>query len=184
MKSYSGGCLCGAVRYRITSDPGPSRVCWCKDCQHISSNGTVNAVFPSASIEVTGTPAGYDKTADSGNTVTRRFCATCGSQLFSDSTGRPGLTVVRVGTLDDPSAIRPTANIWAASAPGWACLDAGLDRFEGAPAPPAPRRGSRDEDRRRAQCGDGAAGHHRGTAPRLRFVPGGRQDLRDRSARQ
>lgn len=134
-KTFTGGCLCGQIRFRLAAEPGPSRICWCRDCQRISSNGTVNAVFPSEAIEISGAPAAYQKAADSGNMVTRRFCPACGTQLFSDSTGRPGLTVVRLGTLDEPSAIRPTANIWSASAPAWACLDESLDRFEGAPPP-------------------------------------------------
>ena len=136
MTERSGGCLCGQVRYRLTSEPAVSRVCWCRDCQRISSNGTVNALVPSASIELTGTVSQYVKTSDSGNQVTRRFCGQCGSQLFADSTGRPGFTVVRVGTLDDPSSVRPSANIWSASAPAWACLDATLSRVEGQPLPP------------------------------------------------
>lgn len=133
MKTYTGGCLCGQIRYRITSEPGPSRVCWCRDCQRISSNGTVNAIFPSSSIEVSGATGQHHKAADSGNQVIRHFCPACGTQLFSDSTGRPGLTVVRLGTLDEPSLIKPTANIWSASAPNWACLDRSLEVFEGPP---------------------------------------------------
>ena len=138
MTLYTGACLCGQVRFRIDAEPGASRVCWCRDCQRIASNGTVNVIFPSESIEVTGTTGRHEKAADSGNTVTRRFCPQCGTQLFSDSTGRPGLTVVRIGTLDDPSAIRPAANIWASSAPAWACLDSSLESFERGPAPAAP----------------------------------------------
>ncbi|RZJ05666.1 MAG: aldehyde-activating protein [Rubrivivax sp.] len=138
MKSFLGGCLCGHVRYEILADAGASRICWCKDCQRISSNGTVNVIFPSDAIKIAGTPAKHEKKADSGNTVTRRFCANCGSQLFSDSSGRPGLTVVRTGTLDDPSAVEPTANIWVASAPGWACVDQTLEQFEGPPVVPPP----------------------------------------------
>lgn len=133
MKPYTGGCLCGEVRYRISADPGPSRICWCRDCQRIASNGTANVIFPSAAIEVLGVTGQHAKAADSGNTVVRRFCPKCGTQLFSDSSGRQGLTVVRLGTLDDPSAIRPTSNIWRASAPAWACVDASLEVFEGAP---------------------------------------------------
>ena len=78
------------------------------------------------------------KPVDIGNTVRRKFCPTCGSHLFADSSGRVGLTVVRTGTLDDPSAIRPVANIWSASAPAWACLDASLERIEHQPLPPKP----------------------------------------------
>lgn len=138
MKSFAGGCLCGEIRYQIEADAGPSRVCWCRDCQRIASNGTVNVIFPSEAIKISGTPSRHDKAADSGNTVTRRFCSKCGSQLFSDSSGRPGLTVVRVGTLDEPSSIKPTTNIWVASAPSWACVDQSLDQFEGPPAPASP----------------------------------------------
>ena len=138
MNIHTGGCLCGQIRYHIKSEPGPSRVCWCKDCQRISSNGTVNVIFPSESIEISGATNQHEKTADSGNMVTRRFCPACGTQLFSDSTGRPGLTVVRVGTLDDPSSIKPTANIWSGSAPSWACLDRSLEFFDGPPAAVSP----------------------------------------------
>lgn len=138
MKSFVGGCLCGNVRYEILADAGPSRVCWCRDCQRISSNGTVNVIFPSDAIKISGTPGKHEKTADSGNTVTRCFCSNCGSQLFSDSSGRPGLTVVRAGTLDEPSAVKPTTNIWVASAPSWACVDQTLEQFEGPPAVASP----------------------------------------------
>lgn len=139
MTERTGGCLCGHVRYRLAAEPVASRVCWCRDCQHISSTGTVNAMFPSAAITLTGTPAAFSRSADSGNVVTRRFCPQCGCHLFADSSGRPGLTVVRVGTLDDPSSVTPTANIWAASAPAWACLDTALERVERQPAPPQPK---------------------------------------------
>ncbi|MGE5088585.1 MAG: GFA family protein, partial [Candidatus Levyibacteriota bacterium] len=100
-----------------------------------------NAVFPTAAIEITGVPDEYTSAADSGNQVRRRFCGRCGSHLLSDSTGRPNLTVVRVGTLDDPSSVKPTANIWSSSAPEWACLDTGLERIERQPPPPKPTPG-------------------------------------------
>ena len=142
MNVNTGSCMCGQVRYRIASDPGPSRICWCRDCQRISANGTVNVIFPTASIEITGMVGQHVKVADSGNQVTRRFCPQCGTQLFSDSTGRPGLTVVRVGTLDDPSSIKPSANIWVTSAPAWACIDPALEHFDrGAPPPVSPTNG-------------------------------------------
>ncbi|MBV8620856.1 MAG: GFA family protein [Curvibacter sp.] len=139
MTPYLGGCLCGQIRFRIASEAGPSRICWCRDCQRIASNGTANVLFPSEAIEVTGTPGRFEKAADSGNTVVRRFCPRCGTQLFSDSTGRPGLTVVRIGTLDEPSSVRPSANIWTASAPRWASLDASLEGFSGPPPAVAPK---------------------------------------------
>jgi len=132
----TGGCLCGQVRYRLTAEPVASRVCWCRACQYVAGNGTVNALLSTPAIAVTGSPSEYVRTAESGNLVRLRFCAKCGCHLFTDSSGRPGLTVVRVGTLDDPSSIQPVANIWSASAPGWACLDPSLERIEQQPLPP------------------------------------------------
>jgi hypothetical protein len=137
MSLYTGRCLCGDVSYQIQAEPVVSRLCWCRDCQRISSNGTVNAIFPSAAFQISGEPGAFTSTAESGHQVRRRFCVRCGSHLFADSTGRPGLTVVRLGTLDEPSAIRPGSNIWASSAPAWACLDDRLQRVERQPAPPS-----------------------------------------------
>ncbi len=136
MSGRTGACLCGQVRFRLSAEPVVSRICWCRDCQHIAGNGTANVIFPSSAIEVSGSTSEYASTADSGHRVRRRFCPRCGCHLFADSTGRPGFTVVRLGTMDDPSAIRPVANIWSASAPDWACLDASLERVEQQPAPP------------------------------------------------
>ena len=133
MQKLTGACLCGNIRYRLIGEAVVSRICWCLDCQRISGNGTVNVIFPAASVEIEGDPSEYIKIADSGNHVRRRFCSKCGSHLFADNTGRPGLTVVRVGTLDDPSSVNPTANIWASSAPAWACLNAELEKFEQQP---------------------------------------------------
>jgi hypothetical protein len=134
MSERTGRCLCAQVRFRITAEPVIARICWCRDCQRLAGNGTVNAIFPGEAIAVEGATAEYASQGDSGNTVRRRFCPACGSHLFADSTGRPGLTVVRVGTLDDPSGVTPVANIWAASAPAWACMDAALGRVDGQPA--------------------------------------------------
>lgn len=134
MTERTGGCLCGQVRYRLTADPVSARICWCRDCQRISGNGTVNALFPAGTIEITGMPAEYLRTGGSESTVRRRFCPQCGCHLFADTPGYPGVFVVRIGTLDDPSTIRPASNIWSSSAPGWACLDPAIGRVERQPA--------------------------------------------------
>ena len=138
MVDRTGRCLCGAVHYRITADPLFTRICWCRDCQRIAANGTVNVMVPANALEVTGATSPHTTQADSGNQITRRFCPICGSHLFADSSGRPQFTVVRAGTLDDPSSVTPATNIWAASAPAWACLDPDLERTERQPAPLQP----------------------------------------------
>ena len=137
MSERTGRCLCGAVAFRVDAEPLAVRTCWCRDCQHLAANGTVNMLVPAAALAVSGVVAGYAMAAASGNTITREFCPACGSHLFAHSDARPQLRVVRVGNLDAPSSVRPAANIWAASAPEWACLDPALERVQGQPVPPA-----------------------------------------------
>lgn len=142
MTERAGGCLCGSVRYRLTAEPAAVRVCWCRDCQRLAANGTVNLMVASEALAIEGPTSEYFSDADSGNRMRRRFCPTCGSSMFANSSGRPQFTVVRAGTLDDPSSVRPTANIWAASAPAWACMDPALERVARQPvAPPSPPAG-------------------------------------------
>ncbi|WKE67113.1 GFA family protein [Gallaecimonas kandeliae] len=138
MTERTGRCLCGAVHFRLAAEPLAARVCWCRDCQHIAANGTVNLVVPAESLAVSGTLAEYSSTADSGNTITRQFCPGCGCHLFAQSSARPQFRVVRAGNLDEPSSIKPGANIWSDSAPSWACLDPALERLSSQPAPPQP----------------------------------------------
>lgn len=139
MTERTGHCLCGAVHFKLASDPVATRICWCRDCQHLAANGTVNLLVPAESLSHTGAVAEYTQAAASGNQVTRSFCPQCGTHLFARSSGRPAFRVVRAGNLDDPANIQPTANIWAASAPGWACLDGALERVDGQPGPPQPK---------------------------------------------
>lgn len=138
MTERNGHCLCGAVHYRISAEPVAARICWCRDCQYIASNGTVNILVPTSSLEISGELSEHIGTASSGNQIRRRFCPSCGAHLFANSSARPQFTVVRAGTLDGPSSIQPTINIWASSAPAWACLSSELERVEQQPAPPQP----------------------------------------------
>jgi hypothetical protein len=138
MSEQNGNCLCGAVTYRISAEPVVARICWCRDCQRISANGVFNILVPTDTLDITGTLNEFTSTAESGNQIKRRFCPRCGVHLFANSSARPQFTVVRAGSLSDPSSVKPTANIWVSSAPDWACMDTALDCVEKQPAPPAP----------------------------------------------
>jgi hypothetical protein len=134
----TGGCLCGAVRYRISEPPLATRVCWCRVCQYFGAGGaTVNACFHSTATHIEGMLRDYPSTADSGNVMHRRFCPACGTHLFSEAEVRPHLIFVRVGTLDDPEVARPGMSIWTSSAPSWACIDEKLPQASGQPPPVA-----------------------------------------------
>ena len=134
---HEGGCLCGAVRFTIDAEPVGARMCWCRDCQRIASgSATVNVLFPEESVHYAGEMTTLRLVADSGNTVERGFCPTCGAQMYSKTVEPAGLPMrVRAGTLDDPELMAPTAIIWAASAPSWAPLNPALPHYpKGLPA--------------------------------------------------
>jgi hypothetical protein len=139
MTAITGHCFCGAIHYEISAPPLTVRACWCRDCQYLSSgNASVNAIFRIDAVKITGEPARYVSTANSGNTMTRCFCNQCGTQMFSYSSARSDVMVVRVGTMDDRESIRPAGFIWTSSAPSWAFIDREMPCFEGQP-PPAGR---------------------------------------------
>ncbi|MCI0753777.1 GFA family protein [Teichococcus vastitatis] len=139
-EQVSGRCFCGAIRYRFDHKPLAVRTCWCRDCQYLAcGNASVGAFFRRAGLTLEGEPAAYVSQAASGNTMRRRFCARCGTHLFSEAEARPDTVVVRVGTLEDREIGGPSSIIWAASAPAWAKLDPALPVCEGQPAtPPEP----------------------------------------------
>jgi hypothetical protein len=126
--AITGGCLCGAVRFEIKADaPLRVRQCWCRVCQYIGAgSGTVNAFFLKDAVTVSGPLTEFVNVADSGSTMHRRFCARCGTPVFTEAEPRPHHTAVRVGTLDDPNLAAPAAIIWtkSASPPGPASIRA------------------------------------------------------------
>jgi hypothetical protein len=126
------------VSFKLASEPLASRICWCRDCQHLAANGSVNLLVAADGLTISGALSEHTKTADSGNQVTRQFCPSCGTHLFAFSSARPRFRVLRAGNLDDPSSIQPSMNIWAESAPAWACLDPSLERVAQQPLPPKP----------------------------------------------
>lgn len=136
MEAITGRCFCGAVRFRFTGSPVAIRACWCRDCQYLSSgNASVSAIIQTATFELAGDVCEHVSTADSGATMRRSFCPTCGTPLFSASATRPDMMAVRVGALDDRDACRPASVIWTVSASCWAPLDPALPASKRQPAP-------------------------------------------------
>ena len=134
----TGGCLCGQLRYEIAAEaPITARICWCRVCQYLGAGtGAAGAAFAREALTMTGERSIFTSTADSGATMRRSFCPTCGTPVFSEADPRPHLIFVRVGTLDDPEIGKPVGTIWTKSAPSWACIDEGLPKGEGQPPPP------------------------------------------------
>lgn len=134
---YTGGCRCGAVRYTIDAEPAMAGICHCTSCRSLSG-ATQNplAAFPEAAVSVTGETSSYHSSADSGSAVTNRFCPTCGSQLFGQSTGMPGLVAVRAGSLDDPEGVTPNFEVYTKRQVSYSPADPERACFAEMPPPP------------------------------------------------
>jgi len=133
----TGGCLCGAVRFEVTGEPVISAHCYCKDCQKASGTSHITAImYPQTQIKIKGDLKEYSSPAESGETVTRSFCPTCGSRLFGQSTSMEGLKTVMAGSFDDNSWIKPQAIVYDKDRPEW---DRNINRLPSFPAmPPRP----------------------------------------------
>jgi len=132
---FSGACLCGAVSYEGTREPAFAAHCCCEDCRRSSGTGH-SSVFlvPSDCFQVSGETRAYRKQADSGNMFTRYFCPVCGTFVFAENSGFPGMTFVRPGTLDDPEVFKPQQVFYASRAPSWVKLDGTLQAFAEMPS--------------------------------------------------
>jgi hypothetical protein len=130
----SGGCLCGAVRFSVKGRPIRMAQCHCRDCQRASGTGHMsNAIFNEADVAITGTTASYASTADSGNTLTRHFCPTCGSRLYLTSSARPGMIVMAAGAFDDSGWFDPQVVLFTKSRPTWDITTNDVPSFEAMP---------------------------------------------------
>jgi hypothetical protein len=124
----TGGCLCGAVRYRLARISTDVAHCHCRLCQRSSGAAFLTwATVPRAELEVTGEPAWHR----SSPAARRGFCPRCGTQLFfafdadaatsrPDVPGDPEADIdVTVASLDAPDAFVPTRNIWTGTRRAW-----------------------------------------------------------------
>ena len=86
-------------------------------------------------LEVSGEVKFYDAPTDSGNMVSRGFCPTCGSAIYSTNSGMPDLAFPRALSLDDPEVFQPQLIVYAKRAASWDKMDTALPAFEGMPPP-------------------------------------------------
>ncbi len=129
---FEGGCSCGAVRYRLTTEPMFVHCCHCRDCQKQTGGAfAINALIETDRIEViAGEPRPISMPTDSGRPHDIHRCPTCQTAVWSDYGRRPALRFVRVATLDDPTAITPDVHIFTRSKLPWVRLPDGVPAFE------------------------------------------------------
>lgn len=126
MTKLSGSCLCGAAKYEADVDEVRTGLCHCTTCQKVSGAAySVNVFAPKDRFRMDekNVSSYADASPESGRTVTRKFCKTCGSSLTSETEAFPGMVIIKAGTLDDNSALKPGVQVWTRSKQHWLNLD-------------------------------------------------------------
>lgn len=129
-----GGCLCGAVRYETRVAPTYSGFCHCRDCQKATGTGhCCYMIFDKGDVVVTGTTRSFAIFSNSGRETTRRFCETCGSQIFGGGAPEDPRLSIYAGTLDDPEEFRPSDAVFVRSRRHWDHVTLELNEHETLP---------------------------------------------------
>jgi hypothetical protein len=130
MPEMTGGCLCGQVRYKANAEPALTAICHCKNCQKQAGSAfSIVVAVPESALTIQGTTKTYNDKGDSGKPVDRIFCPECGSPIISVAPALPGLSIIKAGTLDDTSWLKPTMEIFCDSAQPWLTLPGSMQRF-------------------------------------------------------
>ena len=129
--SREGGCACGAVRYRLTSDPLFTHCCHCLNCQRQTGSAfVINVLIEADRVQLlAGAPQPVEAPRDDGSKQLIFRCPTCQVAVFSQY-GRPEVMFVRGGTLDQPSGIAPDVHIFTRSKLPWITLPDSVPAFE------------------------------------------------------
>lgn len=106
----TGGCLCGAVRYRVAGPLTGLAQCHCSRCRRWSGHGFAAASAARDALEVEGEVAWYVSTPGA---IRRGFCPTCGSSLFWDRLASPAVDIL-AGTLDTPTGLALQDHVFVA----------------------------------------------------------------------
>ena len=115
----TGGCMCGAVRYELGSEPYDCGWCHCRTCQLFG--GVPAMAFASVTTGDFRWSKGEDQVRwlDSSSFGRRAFCGGCGTPLMMKVVHQPDTVDFPVVTLDDPAAVPPGFHIFWSSRVAW-----------------------------------------------------------------
>jgi hypothetical protein len=125
-----GGCACGAVRYRLASEPLFVHCCHCLNCQRQTGSAfVVNVLIETDRVELLdGEPEPIAVPRSAGKKQKIWRCPTCQTALYSQYT-TPRVRFVRAGTLDDPASVAPDVHIFTRSKLPWVTLPDSVPAF-------------------------------------------------------
>jgi hypothetical protein len=131
MSAREGGCSCGAVRYRLASEPMFVHCCHCLNCQRQTGSAfVINLLIEADRVELLAVePEAVDVPREDGSAQRIYRCPDCRVAVFSEY-GGPAVKFVRGGTLDQPASVAPDVHIYTRSKLPWVTLPESVPAFE------------------------------------------------------
>ena len=139
-EAHSGGCTCGAVRYRVVGKPAFFAVCHCKFCQRrLASAFAILAAFDEKNVAITqGELVECEHRSDeSGRWLKMNFCPKCGTTVYHTAEIRPGMKTIAAGTFDEQGWFEIDRHIWVQSKHDWVAISEGVATYPQAFSPNA-----------------------------------------------
>ena len=126
-----GGCACGAVRYRLKSAPLFVHCCHCLNCQRQTGSAfVINLLIEADRVEMlAAAPEAVEVPRDDGSAQRIFRCPECRVAVYS-AYGRPDVSFVRAGTLDEPRGVVPDVHIYTRSKVDWVQLPEDAAAFD------------------------------------------------------
>ena len=124
-------CLCGQLEVIVPEEPDFVIACNCLACQ--KRTGAVfgtGAYYPQARITVNGQFKTFDRTADSGRSLTNHFCPDCGTNVYWSLQMHPDHVGVAIGCFGDPDFRGPARAIWTENKHHWLEFPEDMPKFE------------------------------------------------------
>ena len=131
---HSGRCYCGDIQFEFKEPIHSQILCHCRECRYLSG-GEPNAsiVISENTFTITrGKPKSFAR-SDLNEPRIRYFCGNCGTHICVKSPPRPGMLVLKIGTLDDHSWFRPQSAIYCVDRQPFHQIPKGLPSFEKTP---------------------------------------------------
>jgi len=124
-------CACGQLTAACEGEPVRISMCHCLACQErTGSVFGVQARFPRDRVTVRGRASQFTRAGDGGQAITFSFCPSCGSTVFWETSGLPGLMAVAVGAFADPQFPAPRHSVYESRRHLWVSVPAAIEHLD------------------------------------------------------
>jgi hypothetical protein len=122
MSIRRAACSCGELAIVCEGEPARISMCHCLECQRRTGAVFSNQAWFSRQqiISISGNSTQFTRQSDAGRSVTFQFCPTCGSTVYWEAEGFPGMIAVAVGSFADPAFPAPKHSGWERRRHPWA----------------------------------------------------------------